>query len=472
MTASNFLRCALLAALLPVAARATESAAPAFIVKPCAPAGRSAAVRCGTISVPEDPDASGGRTINLNVIVVQAKHRRPGVSPLFHLDGGPGIAATNVSEFYVGPGNIYRESRDVVLFDQRGTGGSNALRCPAIEHRYPLQDMYTNDEVIGCRDDLSGHADLSQYSTDIAAGDIDRVRRALGYPKIDLWAISYGTRLAQAYMKQFPKRVHRAVLVGFVPLDYRAPLYHAVNAQRVVDLILYECQRDNECSARYPNLRHEWQSLLQSLEQTPVRADTASGQILIRRGPFVEALRTFLYTAAAQRQFPFIVHAAASSDFAPFLEILPKGSSLFAEGLYLSIACSEGVARINSADVPRYVNGTFLGDYRVRQELAACANWPAYSVPADFYAAQKTSPPLLVFSGEMDPVAAPEWGFQFCSNLPNCRFMSIPEFGHGPFDLDKWSEGACFDEMTVAFYRQAASIDASCVKRMRPPAFK
>lgn len=471
MSASSFLRCVALTAFSSVAALANESG-PAFIVKPCAPAGQSAAVRCGTISVPEDPNASGGRTISLNVIVIQATHKRSGVWPLFHLDGGPGIAATNASDFYLGPGSIYRESRDVVLFDQRGTGGSNALRCPAIEHRHPLQDMYASDDVIACHNDLRGRADLSKYSTEIAAGDIDRVRRALGYPQIDLWAISYGTRVAQAYMKRFPERVHRAVLVGFVPLDYRPPLYHAVNAQRVVDLIFHECQRDKECAARYPNLRHEWQTLLESLDQNHVKTDTAWGQVVIRRGPFVEALRSFLYTSAGQRQFPYIVHAAASGDFEPFLRILSKDSSQFAEGLYLTIACSEGVARINSADIPRYTDGTSLGDYRVRQELAACANWPAYSVTDDFYVPQKKSPPMLVFSGAMDPVAAPEWGYQFCASLPNCRLLSIPDLGHGPFDLDVWTEGACFDEITVAFYRQGAPVDASCVKRMRPPAFK
>ena len=467
MRAPRFLYSTLLSILLPSAVHASV-----FVSKPCAPPAKSAAVRCGTISVPENPANPNGRMVALNVVVIRAKHKQPGVSPLFQLDGGPGIAATNASEFYLGPGSAYRQTRDVVLFDQRGTGRSNPLRCPALEHRHPLEDMYANDEVIACRDDLRSRADLSQYSTEVAATDIDRVRQTLGYPQIDLWAVSYGTRLAQAYMKRFPKRVHSAVLVGLVPLDHRTPLDHAINAQRVIDLILYECQRDDQCNGRYPNLRHEWQSLLESLERTPVTADSSTGRVAIRRGPFVEALRSFLYTAAGQRQFPFLVHAAASGDFGPFLEILPKDSSQFAEGLYLTIACSEGASRIRSADIARRTDGTASGDYRVRQELAACANWPVYSEPDDFYVPQKSSPPVLVLSGSMDPVAAPEWSSELCSNLPHCRLITIPDLGHGPFDLDQWKEGACFDDITVAFYRDAKSLDTSCLKRMRPPAFK
>lgn len=91
--------------------------------------------------------------------------------------------------------------------------------------------------------------------------------------------------------------------------------------------------------------------------------------------------------------------------------------------------------------------GTFPGDHRVREELAACAAWPRYHLREGFFDPPKTSPPLLVISGEMDNVAAPEWGYRFCSALPACRFVSIPQMGHGPFDLDAWTNGTCFDKI-------------------------
>lgn len=406
-----------------------------------------------TVIVPED--RAGTRTIALNVVVIPALRKRKGIPPLFHLDGGPGIAATNAAPFYIGPGSVYREWRDIVLIDQRGTGGSNPLRCPALEQRPPSGTMYSHDDVVACRDALQGKTDLTNYSTEHAAEDIESVRKTLGYPKIDIWALSYGTRLAQEYIKRFPARVRRVVLAGFVPLDYRAPLFHAANAQRVLDLLLFKCQSDDECARKYPALREDWKS--------------ASA---MRSGPLAEALRTFLGTAAAQRELPAMIHAAAGGDVAPFLGRLPKDSSQFAEGLYLTIVCSEGVSRIDPDDIERHTNGTFVGDYRVREEVAACANWPKYPVQPAFYEPPKSSPPILVLAGEMDQVAPPDWGRDFCSRLPQCQFVLIPDLGHGPFDLDAWTNGSCFDEIAVHFYDRGGAVDTSCLKDMRPPEFQ
>jgi TAP-like protein len=224
----------------------------------------------------------------------------------------------------------------------------------------------------------------------------------------------------------------------------------------VIDLLFHECQIDSSCNAKYPDLRGDFRALAASLGS--------------RRGPFMEALRSFLGTAAAQRQVPFFVHAAARGDLQSFINRFPKDSSIFAEGLYLTIACSEGMARIDAAEIPRATSGTFEGDYRVREEMTACANWPRYRVRDDFYDPPKSSPPILVIAGAMDNVADPAWAYRFCSALPECRFVLIPSFGHGPFDLDAWKNGSCFDEITTGFYRDA--LDVSCVRSMQPPPFK
>src|SRR5450432_2977082 len=184
----------LLAALLPLTATAGVLAGPAnpqaptLALAPCASDGPMKDAWCGSLPVPEDPARSGGRTIALRVVVLRALAPTPGAAPLFHLDGDPGVAASAVADFYLGPGSGYRRTRDVVLMDQRGTGGSNALHCPALEHRSPLDDYETVEEVARCRADLEGRADLALYSTEIAAGDLDRVRAALGYDRIDIWA--------------------------------------------------------------------------------------------------------------------------------------------------------------------------------------------------------------------------------------------------------------------------------------------
>jgi pimeloyl-ACP methyl ester carboxylesterase len=424
----------------------------ALSLSPCASEGAMKDAWCGAQPVPEDPRRPEGRQIALRIVVLRALSPTAGAAPLFHLEGGPGVAASGAAGFYLGPGSGYRRTRDVVLVDQRGTGGSNALRCPKLEARSPLDDYEPVEQVAECRRDLEARADLTQYSTENAADDLDRVRAALGHDRIDLWALSYGTRLAQVYLKRFGAHVRSAVLMGFAPLDYKAPLFHAVAAQRVLDLVLDGCQLDPACAARYPDLRGDWRSVLARLESEPaaVQAPDGSPQT-VRRGPFGEAIRTLLSTAAGQSRLPNAIHRAAGGDFAPFLAMLAKGPP-GAEGLYLTIACSEGGARIADVDVGRHTAGTFLDDYRVTRERAACAAWRTYPVPESFYVPPASATPILVFTGSMDHVTPPDWAQAFCTARPSCRLVPVPYLGHGPFDLDRWTHGECLDDIMLGFY--------------------
>ena len=325
--------------------------------------------------------------------------------------------------------------------------------------------MYVDAEVRSCRAALGKNVDLTSYTTAEAAEDIDAVRRALHYERIDVWALSYGTRLAQVYMKRHPDRLRRSVLVGFVPLDYRT-LFHAANAQRVLDLLFFKCQADVRCGSTYPHLREDWNAVLRSL--TEGRA-VANG-VAIVRGPFAEAVRALMGTAAGQRELPSMIHAAAAGDYAPFLARFPKDSSNIAEGLYLSIACSEGVSRIAKSDLEPTTADTFVGDYRVQQELAACAQWPAIAPPTAFYDPPGSPLSILILGGEMDHVAPPDWGREFCDRISGCDYLFVPDLGHGPFDLEAWS--------TVLLRRDRSTFlatgrtDASCLRTMRPPKFK
>ncbi|HUP49333.1 MAG TPA: alpha/beta fold hydrolase, partial [Thermoanaerobaculia bacterium] len=306
-------RCVVAGAFSFVACTTAIPRGTAVDLQPCGPEDDRAAIRCGSLSVPENPDRPDGQQIRLHFAVVPAEQPRPGAAPLFILEGGPGIAASEGGSFFLAEGSEYRRDRDVVLVDQRGTGRSNPLRCPASERLGPLQPLYTVAAVEACRDDLEKIADLTMYSTEIAAGDLDRVRHALGHDQIDIWSLSYGTRLALTYIKRDPARVRSAVLVGFAPLDYRTPLYHAAAAQRVLDLVFYSCQMEPACSARYPDLRREWDGLLERFDGGPIRIGDAG----VARGPFTEALRGILTMAAGQRALPRIITRAAAGDFEP-----------------------------------------------------------------------------------------------------------------------------------------------------------
>jgi pimeloyl-ACP methyl ester carboxylesterase len=435
-------------------------------------------ILCGSLEVPENHEIVDGPTISLYVVVLSAIEPRAGTPPLFELAGGPGIAVTEARQFFLGPGSRYRQWRDVVLVDQRGTGRSSPLRCPDLEAQSPLDDMYPLEAVRKCRDALEASADLTQYTTRNSTSDIDRVRAALGHEVVDLQGISYGTELARAYMRFYPQRVRSAVLIGPPSSDARTPLMHAANAQRSLELLFYECQVDPACSAAYPDLRSSFAAVVRRLgsvvRATRVNPMTGeSAEVEIRRGPFAEAFRGLLSTASARRTLPAMIESAAAGDFGPFLNALPPDSSMFAEGLYLSIACSEGTSRIDPDEVGRFTSGTFFGNYRVKQQMQACAEWPLATVDEEFFEPLRSDHPVLVISGEVDQVTPPAYAREICAALPNCSLIEIAGMGHGPFDLDVWSNGGCHDEVIYAFFESgtAEGLDTRCVAEMKPPPF-
>ena len=451
---------------------------PKIRLEPCGPPEARQDVLCGSVSVLENPQRPAGRRIGIRVEVLPALEGLRSGGAMFHLEGGPGIPATGARDFYLGPGRDYRRGRDVVLLDQRGVG-SDGLHCPALENRGPLDDDYTPAAVTECRLALERRADLTQYGTWNSAGDIDLVRAALGYESIDVWALSYGTKLAQVYIKRFPKRVRTAFFLGTAPIDFQPPLFHAVNAQRALDEVFFDCQSDRACRSAYPDLRGDWQRLLTRLDSAPVRvAIPGAGKgeektAEIRRGAFAEALRNLMSTTAQQRRLPLLIHSAALGDFAPFLGALRAGPSQFTEGLYLSVTCAEGAARIAAADVGPVTTGTFLGSYRVTGELSACGQWPRRTVADDFFAPATADVPVLIVSGDADAVTPPSWAARVCASLPRCRLIRVPHLAHGPFDLDAWTGGDCLDRLAMDLYHSgsAEAVDANCVTKMVPPPF-
>lgn len=469
----------LIAQASPARPHEDESPQPALSLEPCGPDGRERELLCGSLQAPENYNAPTVRSISLNVVVAPAVVPDSGAPPLFVLAGGPGLGATGMSDYYLGPGRAYRELREVVLVDQRGTGASSALHCPALEMLSPLEDMYPLAEVKSCRRMLESNADLTQYTTLNSARDLDRVRSALGYAIVDLSGISYGTELARAYMQLFPAQARRAVLIGPPRADMRTPLPHAANAQRALDLTFHECQTDPACNTAFPNLRADWNAVLTRLENeiTADSLDPMTGEtdhVLIRKGPFAEAFRGLVATASGRRAVPDMISRAAQGDFEPFLNAFPRDNSDFAEGLYLSIACSEGTSRIEPEQVHRYTAGTFLGDHRVKRQIVACSAWPRASVPPESYEATATEHQVLAFAGEFDATTPPTYAREICGRMENCTLVEIPGMGHVPFDLPDWTGGECFDRLAIEFLESETGrpLDTSCVGQMKPPPFQ
>ena len=434
---------------------------------------------CGKLTVLENRETRSGRTIDLNVVVLPAFDQKHKAEPLFDLAGGPGEASTGGAAFYAGEGKEYRRRHDVVLVDQRGTGQSNPLSIPQEKTpQHYLSEMYPVEYVREMRRALEQRADLTKYTTSIAMDDLDDVRAWLGYDRINLFGLSYGTRAALVYMRQHPERVRSAILMGVAPTDLKMPLHHSESAARAMDLLLSECEQDTSCQAAFPQIRDDWKNVLAQLEKQPAHVEYSQPgkvgptAVEIRRGVFAEKIRTWMYNRDKAARIPLIVHHAAGGDFKPFLQqaIAPSIPDFIADGLYLSVTCAEDVPFIDQEEAAKLTAGNPFGDYRVSQQTRACGMWPRGEIPDDFLEPVSSKSPVLIFSGNMDPVTPPKYGEEVARHLPNSKHIIIPEAGHGPFGL---SNPGCVDRIAIEFLDKgdAKNLDVSCVTRMARPPF-
>ena len=447
-------------------------------LKSCRVAGVGEELLCGKLTVFENRKTRTGRTIDLNVVVLPALDQTRKAEPLFDLAGGPGAASTEAADFYAGPGKEYRGRHDIVLVDQRGTGHSNRLSIPQEKTpQHYLSEMYPVDYVNEMRHALEKRADLTKYTTSIGMDDLDDVRAWLGYNKINLLGGSYGTQAALVYMRRHPDHVRSVILLAVAPTDLKMPLHHSESAARAMDLLLGECEQDATCHAAFPQIRDDWKNVLEQLEKQPAHVEysppgkAAPMTVEIQRGVFAEKIRTWMYGRSKAARIPLIIHHAAQGDFAPFLQqaIAPSIPDFIADGMYLSVTCAEDVPFIDQEEAVRLNTNNPFGNYRVFQQTRACGMWPRGEIPADFLEPVRSNAPVLIFSGNMDPVTPPKYGEEVARNLPNSRHIIIPEAAH---EVDGLTDPGCIDRIALEFLDKgdAKNLDVSCVERMgRPP---
>ncbi|HEY2567846.1 MAG TPA: alpha/beta fold hydrolase, partial [Candidatus Udaeobacter sp.] len=169
---------------------------------------------------------------------------------------------------------------------------------------------------------------------------------------------------------------------------------------------------------------------------------------------------------------PLIVHHAANGDFGPFLEqaIGPSIPDFVADGMYLSVTCTEDVPFIKPEEATKLTAGNPFGNYRVFQQTRACSVWPRGEIPVDFLDPVSSNAPVLIFSGNMDPVTPPSYGEEVAKHLPNSRHIVISEAGHG---VEGLNDPGCIDRIALAFLDKGdtKNLDVSCVEKMTRPPF-
>ncbi|MGH8204788.1 MAG: alpha/beta hydrolase, partial [Steroidobacteraceae bacterium] len=387
-----------------------QAAAATLTLANCTLPGYSGPARCGELRVSENPERPQGRQIAIGIAVLPATGGRALPDPIVPLFGGPGEEVIANAEHQAGQYAALREKRDILLVDQRGVGRSGALRCRLFDPDAPaasLRHFLPPDAIETCARQLSTRAELTQYTYLQLAHDLEHARKALGYSQFNLHAGSYGTRAAQVFMREYPGSVRSAVLASVVPPDYVTPLTMAKASQAQFESTFAACEADAACRAAYPELPKEFDVILARLEAGTVRASVAgAADAPLGRGRVVEWLRAKLYRPASAAEVPRLIHDAYAGDWTPIIEgILAQARDVdreYALGLWLSITCSEDVAFLREEDIAPASEGTFLRDYRVREQQAACRHWPRAQLPADYREPLRTDIPTMFISGDRD----------------------------------------------------------------------
>ncbi len=462
---------------------AAPTSAPALSLEPCEIEDAShfnvLAAECGTLEVPENPAAPQGRTIQLFIARAPAISRRKSPDPLFVLAGGPGMGATTM---YAGTSPAFariRRDRDIVLVDQRGTGKSNVLNCAfdddALLRSTPSE---VQAETRRCLEQLRQHADVAFYTTSIAVRDLDRVRAALGYEQINLYGGSYGTRVAEHYLRRFPEHTRTLILDGVVAPELALGPAIALDAEAALDNVFARCVKDAACKQHFGDPQQTYQQLRTSLQSRAVPvsfADPTTGEPAhLDFGPlhFATVLRLSTYNSEQAAVLPLMLQLAQNSgNYAPlagqFMVMLRSYGDVLAYGMHNSVVCTEDVPFYKPELIDRaQLARTFLGTTQVDALLSLCSGWPRGPIDADLHAPLKSDTPVLLLSGGNDPVTPAASAEQTMKGLTHSLHIKLDGLGHGQLGAP------CMDRVMAQFIQSASvELDVSCTRAARPMPF-
>jgi len=441
---------------------------------------QTVAARCATLRVPENRSLAGGRQIDLAIAWVPSAAKNPAPDPVVFLAGGPGQSALQAFPTVHHAFRDVLRQRSVLLVDQRGTGRSRPLECPRTLDPVALRTLDTSsvDEArrltVACRDEIGPDVDLRAYTTNDYVADLEDVRRALGVAQFNLIGGSYGTRVGLEYLRRHPASVRALVLDAVVPPTLILGADHARNLEDAVNAQFARCDADAECKQRFGSPRAKLDELRERLRDQPQRVsyrDPLSNETRedeLNEAAVTAVVRFYSYAPQLFGMVPMLLTEAVGGRYDTLMAQSRMMEQLVGEQIYiplqLSVSCAEDAPwmRVNPADA-----GTILGTEFVTFTQAQCAVWPRGPVPADFHQPVKSDRPVLLLSGELDPVTPPRYGAEVLNTLPNARHFVLRGQGHTVMGI------GCAPRLVADFIARAdaRALDGACLEQLQysPP---
>ncbi len=400
--------------------------------------GSKIKAECGTLSVAENR-SNPSRMIDLNIAIIRSKSTKKLNDPVIMLAGGPGQSAVEQ-----GPGIVHAlkqvlKKRDVVLVDQRGTGGSNILKCDfdeEIQQAILADPSLAPAEFKKCVQNLD--ADTRYYTTIESIKDLEEVRKALKIDKWNLLGVSYGSRKALTYMKLFPTSIRSVILDGIVPQQEALLQSHEENIVNALRLQFAQCKNQPACKEAFGDVEQQMWELLNNIDniKPTIRLQNFTTgeyeEVTLTKEIISIAIRMFAYTPNTISLLPLMI--AKANHGQP--EVITAQSSMISSVLstamsdvYFPIVCGE--------DAPFYSEyqlneNNLLGDM-IEDVVSICAVWPHTIVDASFKDPVVSDLPVLLLSGELDPVTPPSFAELTMQTLSNSQHLIAKGQGHNVF---------------------------------------
>ena len=435
----------------------------------CYVEGVSDRLNCGFVTVPENPNKPDGKQIQVHYVVLPAVKNVNHEEALLAIAGGPGQSAIDNAASFDSMLNKVRQQRDILLIDQRGTGRSNLLNCDAGEQSLLAFNDDNVDSLVEaqkCRDQFPD-TDVTQYGSLNAVQDFEAVRAHLGYKKLHLYGISYGTRMAQLYMRLYPEHLATVTLDGIVPMQ-QSVLEIGSAIERGFDLLFKDCQETAACHTEFPELKAEFDQVVARLTEGPVMEqvhDPVTGEktlLTLTRAKFYGAIRMALYQTNVRALVPYAIHQAAKENYQPLLGLyaLTTDGAGMAMGMHASVVCGEDIHRITPA-MREQAKTSYVGKTMLDSLEASCSVWKVPPVDASFSEPIKSAIPTLLLSGEIDPATPPSWGELAMEKLTNAKHLVAPYATHGV------AYQSCANNLIAELVRTGSvkDLDGECLKK-------
>jgi len=447
----------------------------------------SVAAYCTLFDVPEDRAHPESRHIQIKVAVVKSDAPKPEADIAVFIDGGPGGSAINDYPAVSDAFSVLHKHHHILLVDQRGTGSSNPLDCPIAQaFGKSLLDKLGGEELDPsriaelmkkCVDELHDKADTRFYSTTDAIADLEAIRVALDTVSsdasdkhtavtFDVIGVSYGTRVAQQYATQYPSSVRSIVLDSPVPNTLVLGSEHAKALEDALKLQLAACSNTPQCLKKFGDAYANLHTLHQRLQQHPVTVEVRDpntfelSQRPLSATAFAELVRLYAYNPVTSALLPLMTDDALHGNFAPLLgqvQLVTEGiSDTMNSGMGLSVICTEDFDLLHA--VPEDKN-TLMGNSLFEFYQRACPIWPHGERPAHFHDAFRTTVPVLILSGEFDPVTPPRYAQTIAKELSSVKVLTLKGQGHAVMVT------RCIPELLEKFVvrLQPASLDTTCL---------